>query len=288
MYKIVAHPGSAHKDDFLSVCVLLSSLEHAEIHRREATPADLADIDTYVVDVGMDYNPPRHNFDHHQNPALPCAFHLVMQHLGHHETALQMFDWYSHMSMMDVSGPHRTAERLGIDPSILFAASSPIDGFILARFSRLTFINQEQMLYDLMKEMGTDLIRMMQHKKDRLERLKTEAEVVAVKQAKAIFSRIADNPKLSMDRYLRFLQDPGIAISITPSVRGPGWELLRLADNKLVDFRALAGSPAVRFIHANGFVAKTCSLLPREEVIALAAQAVADASSDRFELRQGD
>lgn len=288
MYTIVTHPGSAHKDDFLSACVLLSILGQAEIYRREAVPADLADIDTYVVDVGMEHNPQKHNFDHHQNPALPCAFHLVMQHLGHHETALQMFDWYSHMSMMDVNGPHRTAESLGIDTSVLFAASSPIDGFILARFSRLAFINQEHMLYGLMKEMGRDLIRMMQQKKNRLERLKTESEIVSVKQAKAIFSTIADNPKLSMDRYLRFLDDPRIAISITPSVRGPGWELLRLADNKLVDFRALAGSPAVRFIHANGFIAKTCSLLPREDVIALAARAVADAASDRFELRQGD
>ncbi|MCK4690923.1 MAG: MYG1 family protein [Desulfuromonadales bacterium] len=276
MYKIVAHPGSAHKDDFLSVCVLLSALGHADVFRREATGEDLADPQTYVVDVGMEYDPQRHNFDHHQDPSLPCAFHLVMKHLGHHDTAMLMFEWYGHMSMMDVSGPHRTAEHLGIDTSVLFASSSPIDGYILARFSALTSLDRQDMLYELMKELGQNLIAMMEQKMERLARLKEEAGIVKVKHLKAIISTIADNPKLAMDRYLKFLNDDRIVMSITPSVRGAGWEMLRLGNNKMVDFRALAGNPDVRFIHANGFVAKTCSLIPQEAVIELAARAISD------------
>ena len=85
MYKIVSHPGSAHKDDFLSVSVLLATLKQAEVFRREPTEEDLNDPDTYVVDVGLELTPERHNFDHHQDRSLPCAFHLVMQHLGHHD-----------------------------------------------------------------------------------------------------------------------------------------------------------------------------------------------------------
>ncbi len=284
MYKIVAHPGSAHKDDFLSVCVLLSTLGHADVFRREATDEDLADPHTYVVDVGMEHEPARHNFDHHQDSSLPCAFHLVMQHLGYHDSAMSMFEWYPHMSMMDVRGPHRTAEHLGVDTSILFAASSPIDGYILARFSDLSVLGRQDILYDLMKELGQDLIVMLEQKRQRLERLKKEARIVPVKQFKVIISTIDDNPKLSMDRYLTFLNDKRVVMSITPSVRGAGWELLRLGDNRQVDFRLLADNPDVRFIHANGFVAKTYSWLPQDAVLTLAAEAITEGAAESADL----
>lgn len=275
MYKVVVHPGSAHKDDFLSVCVLLSCLKVDTVFRREATADDLADPYTYVVDVGMEYDEATHNFDHHQDPLLPCAFHLVMKHLGYHEQAMLMFEWYGHMSMMDVRGPYRTARHLGVDSSILFAASSPIDGYVLSRFSQLAEIRRGDLFYVLMKELGTDLLAMSNRKKERLERLKAEAQVLPVKHLKAVVSAISDDPKLSMDRYLRFLNDERIAISITPSVRGGGWEMLRLGDHiDDVDFRVVADDPEISFVHASGFVAKTQTLLPVEEALALATQAV--------------
>jgi hypothetical protein len=275
MYKIVVHPGTAHKDDFLSVCVLLATLDDVVfVYRREATPEDLADPNTFVVDVGMEYDESRHNFDHHQDPLLPCAFHLVMKHLGHHEQAMLMFEWYGHMSMMDVRGPYRTAEHLGVDTSVLFAASSPIDGYILSRFSQVNTLRRGDLFYGLMKEFGQDLLEMIGRKMERLERLKNEAQVVPVKHLKAIVCTIEDNPKLSMDRFLRFLNDDLVAMSITPSVRGGGWEMLRLGDNTSVDFRAVAGNPEIRFVHANGFVAKTQTLLPLDQALELATQAV--------------
>jgi len=274
MYKIIVHPGSAHRDDFLSVSLLLTVLDPVEVFRREPTGADLADPDTYVVDVGMEYDPQKHNFDHHQDPSLPCAFHLLMQHLGHHDDAMLIFGWYAHMSMMDVRGPYRTAEHLGIDISVLFAASSPIDGYILSRFSRIATLNKDDLLYGLMKDLGQELIELIGRKKRRLERLKAESEIVRVKNYKALVSTIDDEPKLSMELYLRYLDDERIVMSIAPSVRGNGWEMLRLGDNTIVDFRALAGDPALHFVHANGFVAKTESRIPLEQVLKLAARSI--------------
>lgn len=268
------HPGSAHKDDFLSASVLLATHDVSLVCRREATPEDLADPFTYVVDVGMEYDATRLNFDHHQNPALPCAFHLVMKHLGYHERALLMFEWYGHMSMMDVRGPYRTAEHLGVDTSVLFAASSPIDGYILSRFSAVDELHRSDLIYRLMKDFGADMLAMIGRKMERLERLKTESQIVPVKHLKAIVSTISDDPKLSMDRYLRFLNDERVAISITPSIRGGGWEMLRIGDNINVDFRAVANNPEIRFVHANGFVAKTQTLLPLDQTLELATQAV--------------
>lgn len=278
MYKIITHPGSAHKDDFIAVSVLLATLgSSAEVFRREPTSEDLADLNTYVVDVGMEYSPERHNFDHHHDQSLPCAFHLVMKHLGHHDAATLMFAWYPHMSMIDVRGPYKTAEHLGVDSSVLFATSSPIDGYILSTFARVDTLRSQDMLYELMKAFGRDLISMIGRKIKRLERLKLEAKVVQVKHHKAITSDIENSPKLAMELYLRFLDDERIVMSITPSNRGEGWELLRLGDHRFVDFRAIADSPDICFVHTNGFLAKTQTRQPLQEVIQLASRAISDA-----------
>lgn len=274
MHKIVVHPGSAHRDDFMAVSILLATLKEAEVYRRDPTSEDLIDPATYVVDVGMQYNPEINNFDHHQDSSLPCAFHLVMQHLGYHEDAQLVYGWYPLMSMMDVKGPHKTAEYFGVDASLLLASSSPIDGYILSRFSRVESLDQNDLIYKFMKEMGEDLLALIDEKKERLERLKQEAQIVPVNHLKAIVSRIDDNPKLAMELYLRFLGDSRIGVCITPSVRAEGWELMRFKDHKDVDFRVLAHHPEIRFIHANGYVATTKTLLPVEEVIALATLAV--------------
>jgi len=276
MYKIVSHPGSAHKDDFLSVSVLLATLKQAEVFRREPTEEDLNDPDTYVVDVGLELTPERHNFDHHQDRSLPCAFHLVMQHLGHHDAAMLMFAWYPHMSMMDVSGPYRTAEHLGVDSSVLFASSSPIDGYIISTFASLESLNAQNPLYDLMKSLGENMIALIGRKMERLERLKSEAKVVQVKHLKAVVSAIDNSPKLAMELYLRFLDDENIVMSITPSNRGEGWELLRLGDNTIVDFRVIENNPEVLFVHGSGVLAKTHKRLPMDEVIKLACMAITE------------
>jgi hypothetical protein len=276
MYKIVTHPGSAHKDDFLSASVLLATLDNAEVFRREPTDADMTDPDTYVVDVGLEYAPERHNFDHHQDHSLPCAFHLIMQHLGHHDAAMLMFAWYPLMSMIDVRGPYRTAEHLGVDSSVFFASSSPIDGYILSTFAELDTLNSQNPLFDLMKALGKNMISLIDRKMKRLERLKAEARVVSVKHLKTVTSSISKSPKLAMELYLRFLDDEDIVMSITPSNRGDGWELLRLGDNTIVDFRSIEESPDIRFVHGSGFLAKTHLRLPMEKVLELASRSIAE------------
>jgi len=276
MYKIIAHPGSAHKDDFMAVSVLLATLGEARVYRREPTQEELDDLDCYVVDVGMEYDPAKHNFDHHQDSTLPCAFHLVMQHLGHHDAAMLMFVWYPQLSMMDVRGPYQTAEHLGIDSSVLFASSSPIDGYILSRFSRMETLGVNDLLYEFMTALGHDMLVLIARKTKRLERLKVEAQVVPVGHFKAITSSIDQSPKLAMELYLRYLDDDAVVMSITPSVRGDGWEMLRLGDKRNVDFLKIKDYPGVSFVHANGFLAKTEFRLPLADVVQLAALALRD------------
>jgi hypothetical protein len=126
-----------------------------------------------------------------------------------------------------------------------------------------------------MKAFGQDMIAMIDRKIKRLERLKSEAKVVQVKHLKAVISDINNSPKLAIELYLKFLDDERIVMSITPSNRGDGWELLRLGDHRNVDFRGIAENPEVSFVHANGFLAKTRTRLPLEEVLVLASMAIA-------------
>jgi len=276
MHTIVTHPGSAHKDDFLSACVLLASLDNPGLQRREPTPADLEDPDTYVVDVGMVHDPLRHNFDHHQDQQLPCAFHLIMQHLGYHDAAMQAYTWYPHMSMIDVFGPHRTAEQLGIDSSVLFATASPVEGYLLSIFAEVETLRRRELLYRFMQDFGRDILGLIDRKMQRLQLLKERAQVLPVRQFKAVCSDIRDTPKLALELYLKHLDDPQVAICVTPSNRGTGWELLRLGDTTMIDFRKIETHPEIRFVHHSGFLAKTQTLLPWPEVIRLTDQAISD------------
>ncbi len=280
MYKIVCHPGSAHKDDFLSVSVLLATLDHAEVYRREPTLRDLDDAKTFVVDVGMEYDPKRRNFDHHQDTSLPCAFHLLMQSLDLHEAASQVFAWYPHMSMMDVRGPHRTAEHLGVDSNLFFATSSPIEGYILSIFAKVESLNRQDPLYRFMKDLGTDMLALIDKKMQRFAQLKAQARVFPVKDYRVVVSEFNESPKLAMEMYLRYLDDEQIVMSINPSNRGAGWELIRLGDNTMVDFRAIETCAEVRFVHRTGFLAKTHTRLPVLELLPLVAQAINE-SPDR-------
>jgi hypothetical protein len=52
--------------------------------------------------------------------------------------------------------------------------------------------------------------------------------------------------------------------------------LLRLGDSRLVDFRAIADCPEVLFVHANGYIATTRSLIPLEQAVQLASRAVVE------------
>jgi hypothetical protein len=275
MSKIVTHPGNAHKDDFLAVSVLLAILGQATVFRREATAEDLADKNTYVVDVGMELNSELHNFDHHQDRSLPCAFHLLMKHLNYHDKALKVYGWYVHMSMMDVRGAYSVAEHLGVDIEVLFAASSPIDGFILSRFSAVDSMAEDDTLYELMRDFGHDFLAMMEQKAARLELLEQKTEIAQVGSCKAIISRIAENPKLSLELYLRRLNDPEIVVAILPSNRGAGWELLRLGNNPQVDFRRVTSNPEIRFVHFGGFLAKTRTQMPIADVLSIVTAAIA-------------
>ncbi|MEM6821799.1 MAG: MYG1 family protein, partial [Verrucomicrobiota bacterium] len=77
--KIVTHPGSAHKDDFLA-CSLLISLHDVPIERRLPSDRELTNPEVCLIDIGHEHKPELLNFDHHQFPRdhVPtCSLSLV-------------------------------------------------------------------------------------------------------------------------------------------------------------------------------------------------------------------
>ena len=91
MIKIVTHNGSFHTDDVFAVATVMLSLPEDEevmiIRTRDNEVIAQAD---YVVDVGLEYNPKKRRFDHHQpggaggrDNGIPYAsFGLVWKEYG--------------------------------------------------------------------------------------------------------------------------------------------------------------------------------------------------------------
>ena len=116
-YIILTHPGGAHKDDLLAVCVLIA--EHgAPAVRRVPEPGDLEDPRVAVIDVGGSHDPVLSNFDHHpfeRDHPPTRALSLVLDHLKLYRDALHLCEWLEPAEWFDSRGPNRrTAEYLGV------------------------------------------------------------------------------------------------------------------------------------------------------------------------------
>ena len=110
--KIITHPGGAHKDDVIAVCILVA-MHGAPVVRRNPTDNELDDPHIAVLDIGGSDDSSKSNFDHHQYPREhepTCSLSLVLQHLGLYEDARIVFDWLEPAEWFDSRGPNRKAD----------------------------------------------------------------------------------------------------------------------------------------------------------------------------------
>lgn len=79
--KIVTHAGNFHADDVSAVALLLHLFPNTVVHRTyEPSQEDFEDESVVVLDIGRRYEPEKLNFDHHQDPSLPSANMLILNH----------------------------------------------------------------------------------------------------------------------------------------------------------------------------------------------------------------
>ena len=175
---IVTHPGSAHKDDLLAVCVLVAK-HGAPVERRDPTPAELEDASVAIVDIGGVHDPARMNFDHHHFPrehAPTCALSLLLDHLGLYEDALRFCSWLETAEHFDSCGPKRTAEWLGVPRKAIAQLNSPVDITLLRRFAHKSEHCAGEPVYDFMRLVGEDLLEYLRVARERIDFVAQHAE----------------------------------------------------------------------------------------------------------------
>lgn len=268
---ILTHPGSAHKDDFLACCLLVSKYK-LPITRREPHVEELANPGILIVDTGQSHDPEAGNFDHHQFPrdhAPICALSLVCKNLGVFDSATKYLDWFETLEWFDSRGPEETARWLGVSRSTLNKLTSPIEITVLNLFSQASSVEKNSMLWQLMEKIGSEFLSYLKALEKRLHLLKTRSEIwnlVAKENHKieVLFLHQAENfnnPSLGIEQYVKNIGlTDSLKALVYPDQRGSGYTLTRYHDNQSLDFSQLQEQTDVHFTHKRGFVAKTSSV----------------------------
>ena len=270
---ILTHPGGAHKDDLLAVCVLIAR-HGAPVARRIPTQAELDDPTVAVVDIGGVHDPAQSNFDHHHFPREhppTCALSLVLDSLGLYEDALHFCDWLETAEWFDSRGPKKTAAWLGVPRKAISQLNSPIDMTLLRRFARQPEHAPGETLYEYMRFVGTDLLDYLRVVRERIAFVSAHAERWTVEVdgdvLEALFlprtDPLADEPSSAVGNYIiaEGLEST-IAAIVYPDRRGTGYGISRYEDHPRFDFSQLEGEADVHFAHKSGFMCKTTATEP--------------------------
>jgi hypothetical protein len=282
---IVTHPGGAHKDDLLAVCVL-AAIHGCPIVRREPTSEELDDPQIAVVDIGGVHDPARADFDHHHFPreyAPTCALSLVLDHLGLYQDALQFCDWLETAEWFDSRGPKKTGEWLGVPRRAISQLNSPIDMTLLRRFAQATRLEPTDPLYVFMKMVGDDLLEYLRVARERLDFIDHRVERWTIPNGQDVIEALflprsepaADEPSSMLGSWIRARKlDSVIAVIVYPDRRGEGFGIGRYEDHPALDFSRVEGEADVHFAHKSGFMCKTSASDPArlKQLITLAWQ----------------
>jgi len=277
MKAIVTHPGSAHKDDFLACCLLISR-HVVPVFRRDPTEKDLCDPEVAVVDVGGEHTPERSNFDHHQFPRDHepiCALSLVLMDLGLYDDARKFCEWLEPAEWFDTRGPFQTAKWMGVERGVMNKLNSPIDITLLRRFAHKRELHPGDPVWEVMRMVGEDLVMFLRSLRERVDYVASHAEFLDLdggNEAVRILimprtDPMPDDPSSGLARYIDTIGEK-VSGLIYPDRRGDGYGLSRHEDSALLDFTQIENEPDVHFAHARGFVAKT-SATDRERLVEL-------------------
>lgn len=265
---IVTHPGGAHKDDLLAVCVWIAQ-HPVPVFRRDPTPEELSDPSVVIIDVGGSHDPECGNFDHHHFPrehAPTCALSLVLQHLGLYEDALMFCDWLEPAEWFDSRGPTKTAKWLGVPRQAISQLNSPIDVTLLRRFAKESQLEPGGPLYGFMQMVGQDLLDHLETVRARIDFAQQHAKRWSIaagsETIEAVFlprtEPAVDEPSAAVKAYIRANQlEKTIAAIVYPDRRGSGYGIGRYEDHPKLDFSKVSEGTDVHFAHKSGFMCKT-------------------------------
>lgn len=265
---ILTHPGGAHKDDLLAVCVLIAKYG-VPVFRRDPTQEELDDPSVAVVDVGDVHDPERMNFDHHhfdRDHAPICALSLVLSHFGLYEDARHLCDWLEPAEWFDSRGPNKTAEMLGVPRRAISQLNSPFDITLLRRFAQASEFSAGEPLYEFMRFAGDDLLEYLRVSRERMDFVEMHVERWSINHANEVIETVflprtnplAEEPSTAVGNYIRSQElEDSVAAIVYPDRRGEGYGIGRFEDHPRLDFSRLSNEPDVHFAHKSGFMCKT-------------------------------
>lgn len=264
VHTILTHPGGAHKDDLLAVCVLIA--EHgAPVVRRDPSPEELADPGVAIVDVGGSHDPARMNFDHHhfeRGHPPTCALSLVLDALGLYRDALHFCDWLEPAEWFDSRGPTKTAKWLGVPRRAIAQLHSPIDVTLLRRFAACSSLAPGETLYEFMRLVGEDLLAYLRGIRARLDAIADQVERWELDEGLVVFlprtEPLIDEPSAAAHQYVRSEElGARVIATVYPDRRGGGYGIARYEDHPDLDFGRVEAQADVHFAHKSGFMCKT-------------------------------
>jgi Uncharacterised protein family (UPF0160) len=260
---IITHPGSAHFDEVTAVSLILAV--HADavfrIERREPLPAELADPDVWVVDIGNRHEPEKRNFDHHQSLDCPAAFVLVAEYLGIVET-MSVMPWWYFKDEVDRFGPVKSSEKYHAGDDLV--NRNPVEIWLVSRFA-----SEPEASLPLLRTFGAQIIGEARMLKGQIDFWETSARLV-IAGVPAMIGETRESAGLEEFRRLDE-NPPDIVISLDR--RDKGWRLFRY-DGTPVDFSLLSNRPEIAFAHKSGFMATTKERLSLDDLITLVSKAV--------------
>ena len=112
-YKVITHNGKAHMDELLAIALLAQykgSLpsEIIRIHQDESAEIlqkEEQDENCYFIDCGLQLDPEKLLFDHHQSKDLGCAALLVFEHFYPELLGSNLHEYIKLVSLVDTLGP---------------------------------------------------------------------------------------------------------------------------------------------------------------------------------------
>ena len=266
----VTHPGQAHRDEFLSACILLA-LGVKEVYRRESQPEELEDPSVLIMDIGGSYDPDRNNFDHHQLPReadATCAFSMILKAIGVYDVMKDINPWVEFTEVLDSKGPMLAAKAVGCENFFaqILPALSPVEKALLNLFESNSEVSPD--LKQIMQEIGESILKELETVLERFKILDDGAQFH--QDGEIIDYRCVGkkNPGLGVMAWLK-ANKHNPAVSICHDDRGEGLTLYRFNDDPRYDFSQIASHWSVSFAHANGFIAKTKPSLTDEQIFEL-------------------
>ncbi len=272
---VVTHPGPAHRDEFVAVCLILAKWPGLSIARREPSAEDTDDPNVLVVDVGGQFDPVQGNLDHHQldrSSEPTCSITQVLKYLEIPlEQAREIWGWLQPSEVLDSKGPYALSAQLGMKAEDLFRLQSPIEEAVLEMFSKFRVVVPTDALHQLMVEVGKYHLSHLQAVQSRLKELAEKAEILQVgdiKVANVTFIPGTDKPSLGSELFMKSSPSTSdVDVVVSRDDRGTGLTLFRRGNSPKVDFSKLEGRDHVVFAHKGGFIAKVKHGAPWRDLV---------------------